>query len=50
MTKTVKKNKTKKESKVVKEYKSGLRKKLKVKFPGIKVKDLGDGMTEISFD
>ena len=50
MSKTVKKNKAKKESKVVKEYKSGLSKKLKEKFPGLKVKDLGDGMTKISFD
>ena len=50
MKKAVKKTKAKKESKVVKEYKSGLSKKLKEQFPGLKVKDVGNGMTEISFD
>jgi len=50
MKKKETKKTNKKESKVVKEYKSGLSKKLKEKFSGLKVKDIGDGMTEISFD
>ena len=48
--KQMKKKTKKKESKYVKEYKKQLNKKLKERFPGIKVKNIGDGMTKISFE
>ena len=39
----------KKKNKQVTAYQKALNKKLKQDFPGIKVKNLGDGMSEISF-
>ena len=44
-----KKKIVKKKSKQVTAYQKALNKKLKQDFPGIKVKNLGDGMSEISF-
>jgi len=41
---------TKKSSKLVDEYNKELAKKLKKDFSGIKTKDMGDGMLEISFN
>jgi hypothetical protein len=48
MTKTKKKI-VKKKYKQVTVYQKALNKKLKQDFPGIKVKNLGDGLSEISF-
>tara|TARA_E500000318_G_scaffold111909_1_gene132574 strand:+ start:738 stop:890 length:153 start_codon:yes stop_codon:yes gene_type:complete len=50
MKKKETKKTNKKETKVVKKYQSALSKKIKDTFPNLKVKDMGDGMTEISFD
>nr|BAR16053.1 hypothetical protein [uncultured Mediterranean phage uvMED] len=47
--KKTKKKIVKKKSKQVTAYQKALNKKLKQDFPGIKVKNLGDGMSEISF-
>jgi len=41
---------TKKSLKLVDEYNKELAKKLKKDFSGIKTKDMGDGMLEISFN
>ena len=49
MTKKTKKKIVKKKNKQVTSYQKALNKKLKENFSGIKVKDVGDGMTEISF-
>ena len=50
MKKAVKKTKAKKKSKVGLDVQSAIQKKLKERFPSLKVKNVGDGMTEISFD
>ena len=50
MKKKITKNTTKKSSKLVDEYNKQLAKKLKEKFSGIKTKNMGDGMMEISFN
>ena len=47
--KKTKKKIVKKKDKTVSTYQKVLNKKLKDRFPGIKVKNIGDGMTEISF-
>jgi hypothetical protein len=47
--KKTKKKIVKKKSKQVTAYQKALNKKLKDRFPGIKIKNLGDGMSEISF-
>ena len=44
-----KKKIVKKKDKTVSTYQKALNKKLKDRFPGIKIKNLGDGMSEISF-
>ena len=51
MTKKKITKKTKKKSKKpVEDFNKFFRKKIKEDFPGLKVKDIGDGMTEISFN
>ena len=50
MKKKTTKKTTKKSSKLVDEYNRELAKKLKEKFSGIKTKNMGDGMMEISFN
>ena len=47
--KKTKKKIVKKKGKTVSTYQKTLNKKLKDRFPGIKIKNLGDGMSEISF-
>ena len=47
--KKTKKKIVKKKNKTVSTYQKALNKKLKQDFPGIKVKNLGDGMSKISF-
>ena len=50
MKKKITKKTTKKSLKLVDEYNKELAKKLKEKFSGIKTKNMGDGMMEISFN
>ena len=50
MKKKIAKKTKKKSSKFVDEYNNKLGKKLKEKFSGIKTKNMGDGMMEISFN
>jgi len=50
MKKKITKKTKKKSSKFVDEYNNKLAKKLKEKFSGIKTKNMGDGMMEISFN
>ena len=50
MKKKITKKTTKKTLNVVDEYNKELAKKLKKDFSGIKTKDMGDGMMEISFN
>ena len=47
--KKTKKKIVKKKNKTVSTYQKALNKKLKDRFPDIKIKNLGDGMSEISF-
>ena len=47
--KKTKKKIVKKKDKTVSTYQKVLNKKLKDRFPSIKIKNLGDGMSEISF-
>ena len=49
-TKKTKKKTIKKSTKLVENFNKFMRKKLKEDFPGLKVNDIGDGMTEISFN